>query len=109
MPPVSGRGLLIGANDGPADREIMVVPVGCQRLEHDISYAGMTPATETPMQCLPLVIAFRTIAPERSTHKYPFTNNRLSAPLRPGSAVFPKTGEAIRDHRDVQFVLLDPD
>src|SRR5580698_8201535 len=37
-------------------------------------------------------------APERRTHKTPFTNCRLSAALRPGSPTFPGKTSAIRSH-----------
>ncbi len=37
-------------------------------------------------------------APERSTHKTPFTNRRLSAAVRPGSRALPGRRSAMRSH-----------
>ena len=37
-------------------------------------------------------------APDRSTHSTPFTNSRLSDPVRPGSDALPGNNDAIRAH-----------
>ena len=42
--------------------------------------------------------AGRINAPERKTHKHPFTNNRLSDPVRPGALTLPGDSGAILAH-----------
>jgi hypothetical protein len=122
-PPFSGRRLLVRADDGAVDHQILVVAIGRQRVEHPLPYAGMAPAAEAPVHGLPASVALRQVAPasvsrrmirypedrrsgdrrgrapDRSTHQHPFTNRRLSDPVRPGSPALPGSSGATRAHR----------
>jgi hypothetical protein len=42
-PPFSGRRLLVRADDGAVDHQILVVATGRQRVEPPLPYAGMAP------------------------------------------------------------------
>jgi hypothetical protein len=80
-------------------------------------------AAEAPVHGLPASVALRQVAPasvsrrmirypedrrsgdrrgrapDRSTHQHPFTNRRLSDPVRPGSPALPGSSGATRAHR----------
>lgn len=64
-------------NDRAVDYQIPIGPVGGQRLEHPLPSAGLTPAAETPVHWLPLVVAPRKSAPptgirlQTSCHRRP--------------------------------------
>ncbi len=45
-PPFFGRCLLVGANDGAADHQPLIVPIGRQRLEYALPNTGMAPAAD---------------------------------------------------------------
>jgi hypothetical protein len=62
-PPFSAGCLLVGSNDGAVDHQVLIVAVGGERGEHVLPHAGMTPAAEAAMYCLPLAVALRQIAP----------------------------------------------
>ncbi len=76
------------------DHQILIVAIHRQRLEQPAPRRQHGTSGETPMHRLPLAVAFRQIAPmgaRAQHHKHPFTNSRLSEPVRPGSAVLPGT------------------
>lgn len=107
--PFSGRSLLVDANDGAVDHQILVVPAGGQRIEHPLPPVGMAPATEASMHRLPLAVAFRRshqCAPDRSTHRHPYTNKRLSDHERPGSATSRQQKGNPRPLRIAQLIPL---
>jgi hypothetical protein len=88
----------MGPHDGAVDHQVLIVAIGRQRVENPLPDAGIAPAAEAAMDCLPFAVAFRQCAPERSIHKHPFTNNRLSLPVRPGSPALPGSRGATIDH-----------
>lgn len=100
-PPFSAGRLLVRPDDGAVDHQIPVVAVLRQGLEDALPHPGLAPTAEATVDGLPLAIALRQVSPVRprpQTQRQPFTNSRLSAPVRPGSPALPESSGAILTH-----------
>jgi hypothetical protein len=89
------------AHDGAIEHQVTVVAILRQRREDPLPHPGVRPPAEALMHRLPSAIALRQVTPVRARpkhHKQPFTNNRLSVPLRPGSPALPGSKGPIRSH-----------
>jgi len=89
------------ADQGAVEHQVGVVAILDQLGEHPLPDTGLGPAGEAGVDALPLAVALGRsgqCAPDRRTHKTPFTNNRLSAAVRPGSPALPGSSGPIRDH-----------
>ena len=62
-PPFSGRGLLVGTDQGGVEHEVLVVGVVDQRFEDPLPDARLGPSCEALVQALPLALAFRQVTP----------------------------------------------
>jgi hypothetical protein len=62
LAPFSARRLLVRANDGAVDHQILVVAIG-QSSEQALPDASMAPVAEAPMHRFPLAVPLRQVAP----------------------------------------------
>jgi len=112
LPPFSGRRLLMGADDGAVDHQILVVAVGGERVEHPLPYAGMAPPAETPMDALPPTVALRQVAPMCTWAQNPQTSVHEQSVIRSRSArIACLAGQQQNYPRPLRFgelVPLDP-
>ena len=81
-PYVSARSLLMGANDGAVDQQMLIVAIGCQSRVYALSCASMAPAAETPIRGLPFAIALRQVAPVGARSQNPQTSDHEQAVIR---------------------------
>jgi hypothetical protein len=100
-PPFSARRLLVDAHHGGIEHEILVVGIGVS----ESNTPSHTPALAQRVKRLwtDLYLPYRSgksshRAPDRKIHKTPFTNNRLSSPLQPGSPTLPGNSGASCSH-----------
>jgi hypothetical protein len=74
LAPFSARCLLVCANDGTVDHQMLVIAIGRQCSEHPLPDAGTTPAAEALMDRLPLTVTLRQVAPACAGSQHPQTS-----------------------------------
>ncbi|KGB21209.1 hypothetical protein AtDm6_2845 [Acetobacter tropicalis] len=70
-PPFSGCRVLVGADNGAIDHQTRIVAIGGQRGEYPLPHTRMAAAAEAPVDCLPVTIVFRQVAPVGAGSQYP--------------------------------------
>lgn len=98
----SACGLLVRPHPSRIDQPILIVAIGCQRLEHPFPDPGVVPAAEAAVDAPPVALAPGKVAPVRSRAQHPaplITTLRLSAAVWPGSHVLPARSLPARSPR----------